>query len=379
MKSRLTPTAQALAAAGALALSLSAFAQQDAQSNPGATQAARAQAGSTQAGPETIRDIQQALRERGYDVGQPDGKWGPRTQDALRQFQRKQGLEVTGQIDPQTVSALGLTDQPVSAAAGTGADGALAANTMRVSKLEGMKVQNSAGEDLGRIEDLVIDMNNARVHYAVLSFGGTMGLGDKLFAYPMRTLALGRTGNYLQLDVPKERLAKAPGFDSGRAPDWSARNRYREDVDRYFGDVVKIEQRPNMLLRRASDIVGKDVEDGQENDIGEIEDVVVDMKDGRVHYAVISFDQGWFARDRLAAMPLGTLRTETDEDNNLVVRLSREQVAQAPGFNRGEWPDLADRGFRSDVERWFAGLRMDDDQASANRDADQRPGASGER
>jgi hypothetical protein len=58
-----------------------------------------------------IRMVQEALDREGFGAGQPDGVWGPETQTAVLNFQRAKGIQPTGQLDPQTVSALGLNPQ----------------------------------------------------------------------------------------------------------------------------------------------------------------------------------------------------------------------------------------------------------------------------
>src|SRR4029450_13729436 len=61
---------------------------------------------------------------------------------------------------------------------------------MSASTLDGDTVVNSAGEDLGKIEDIMLDVTAGRIAYAVLSFGGFLGKGDKLFAIPWSALTL---------------------------------------------------------------------------------------------------------------------------------------------------------------------------------------------
>jgi sporulation protein YlmC with PRC-barrel domain len=102
-------------------------------------------------------------------------------------------------------------------------------NTLSASTLIGDRVVNRKGEDLGKIEDLMIDPEQGRVGYAVLSFGGFLGMGDKLFAVPMQALKLSREDKWFVLDVDKERLKNAPGFDKDRWPDIT---------DRGFGSTV---------------------------------------------------------------------------------------------------------------------------------------------
>jgi hypothetical protein len=83
----------------------------------------------------------------------------------------------------------------------------------------GAKVINAAQEHLGRIEDLVIDARDNRVAYAILSFGGVLGLGDKHFAIPWETLSFDLSEKVAVLDVDKGRLKNAPGFDQNNWPD----------------------------------------------------------------------------------------------------------------------------------------------------------------
>lgn len=89
---------------------------------------------------------------------------------------------------------------------------------MSADTLEGDKVRNSADEDLGSIEHIMLDVPNGRVAYAVLSFGGFLGMGDKLFAVPWRALTLDTENKCFVLDASKERLEKAPGFDKDHWP-----------------------------------------------------------------------------------------------------------------------------------------------------------------
>jgi sporulation protein YlmC with PRC-barrel domain len=90
---------------------------------------------------------------------------------------------------------------------------------MSASSLIGDKVMNSQGEDLGKIEEFMIDLNTGCVAYAVLSFGGFLGIGDKLFAIPIKALRLDEDQKCFILDVDKEKLKNASGFDKNNWPD----------------------------------------------------------------------------------------------------------------------------------------------------------------
>lgn len=89
---------------------------------------------------------------------------------------------------------------------------------MSADTLVGNDVYNKAGEDLGDVKDLMIDMASGKVAYAVLSFGGVLGLGDKLFAVPWEALTLDTDNKRFTLDASKDTLQGAPGFDKDRWP-----------------------------------------------------------------------------------------------------------------------------------------------------------------
>jgi len=105
---------------------------------------------------------------------------------------------------------------------------------LSASTIEGTPVQNQAGEDLGEINELMIDLEKGRIAYAVLSFGGFLGLGDKLFALPWEALAISAGGDFFILNVPRERLEQAEGFDKDHWPDM-ADTSWGERLHTYYG------------------------------------------------------------------------------------------------------------------------------------------------
>lgn len=105
---------------------------------------------------------------------------------------------------------------------------------LSASMIEGTPVQNQAGEDLGEINELMIDLEKGRIAYAVLSFGGFLRLGDKLFALPWEALAISAGGDFFILNVPRERLEQAEGFDKDHWPDM-ADTSWGERLHTYYG------------------------------------------------------------------------------------------------------------------------------------------------
>jgi len=90
---------------------------------------------------------------------------------------------------------------------------------LSASTLIGDDVINLEGESLGTIEELMIDVKNGRIAYAVLSFGGFLGIGDKLFAVPWSAMSLNTEEEAFVLDVDREMLENAPGFDKDDWPE----------------------------------------------------------------------------------------------------------------------------------------------------------------
>ncbi len=105
---------------------------------------------------------------------------------------------------------------------------------LSATSIIGDQVRNTAGEDLGEVEDLMIDLRRGDVRFAIVSFGGFLGMGDKLFAVPLEALRVDLDNHELVLDVPKERLEQAPGFDKD---DWPTdiSGEWGQDVYGYYG------------------------------------------------------------------------------------------------------------------------------------------------
>ncbi len=89
---------------------------------------------------------------------------------------------------------------------------------LSATSLNGTDVVNPQGENLGHVEDMMIDLSTGRVLYTVLSFGGILGIGNKLFAVPFQTFRIDQKNENLILDIDKERLENAPGFDKDNWP-----------------------------------------------------------------------------------------------------------------------------------------------------------------
>lgn len=89
---------------------------------------------------------------------------------------------------------------------------------MAASSFEGETVVNNQGETVGEIEEVMLDVRAGRIAYAVMSVGGFLGIGEKYFAIPWRAFTMDTDNHRFILDVDKDRLNNAPGFDKDHWP-----------------------------------------------------------------------------------------------------------------------------------------------------------------
>lgn len=92
---------------------------------------------------------------------------------------------------------------------------------LSASTLTGDSVVNPQGETLGDLKDIMLDISTGQISYAVLSYGGVFGLGDKLFAVPWSALRIDGENKNVVLNVSKDRLKDAPGFDKDHWPNFA--------------------------------------------------------------------------------------------------------------------------------------------------------------
>lgn len=108
---------------------------------------------------------------------------------------------------------------------------------MGADTLMGNDVYNRQDEDLGDIKEIMLDVAGGRISYAVLSYGGLLGMGEKLFAVPWSALTLDTENKRFTLDVSQDRLENAPGFDKDNWPDMSDQA-WAKNIHTYYGTTT---------------------------------------------------------------------------------------------------------------------------------------------
>jgi len=104
---------------------------------------------------------------------------------------------------------------------------------LSMTALTGHKVRNMAGEDLGKLDELVLDEDSGRVLYGILHTGGFLGLGHRLITIPWTRLTIRPDHKGFILNIDMETLENAPSFDRENWPDMSLPE-WRDTVETYF-------------------------------------------------------------------------------------------------------------------------------------------------
>lgn len=240
------------------------------------------------------------------------------------------------------------------------------------SDLIGMKVISEQGDSLGKIEDVVVHPGG-ETSYAVLSFGGTLGMGDKLFAMPwsvLRTVepdtAKKDSARSLVLPLDKERLKTAPGFDKKSWPTMANRD-WTKDIDSFYvGDVNPNTKKPaeaaartSVITWRATELKGTEVKTPTGEKLGDIKEVVLDPN-GRVSYAALSVGGFLGLGDKVVAVPWDSMTFSLGGDKGdkrlITLTSTKKQLEQAPQFKEGKehCAEMCDPKWTSRVYEYFS-------------------------
>lgn len=125
-------------------------------------------------------------------------------------------------------------------------DEATSGSNIRVSQLIGMGIQNQKGKSIGSVNDIVINAKSGKVRYAAVSYGGFMGLGDKLFAVPWQAFKYQKgekeAEHKLVLNATEQQLKSATGFDQDNWPNF-ADHSFTSQLDRHYGVEYQADRR----------------------------------------------------------------------------------------------------------------------------------------
>jgi len=252
----------------------------------------------------------------------------------------------------------------------------------KASEVIGMNIKNAAGENCGEVKDLVVDLPSGRLVYAVVSAGG-IGINDKLMAVPTSAFTYSSGDRKLTLNVDKEKIKSAPTFERDNWPNM-ADSIWSHQIYSYYGQEVywdtntaarygriwdhstnRVSDGSSDLdrsgrnggrqwakMHKASEISGMNIKNPQNENLGEVEDLVIDLHSGRVIYAVVSSGGFLGVGEKLLAVPPSAFSPAPDH-KHLVLNADKEKLKAAPGFDKKNWPNMANATWGKEIYAYY--------------------------
>lgn len=222
---------------------------------------------------------------------------------------------------------------------------------VRVSKMIGMTVRKAKGGTIGQIGDMVVNMKTGDVRYAILRFDPSIFRGEKLFAVPISELRIAPDRDDLLYAIDESGWSRA-AIDRGDWEDGDDEVVAEADMNRF--DKLWSIARPadGAQAHRASRLIGEDVETPSGENIGKVEELVINMAENKVHYAVLASDPSPASPERNYAFPLRSFQAGVD-NNALVLDIEKSQLQAMKSFPDSRYANLNDRDWVADIDRYF--------------------------
>jgi len=240
------------------------------------------------------------------------------------------------------------------------------------SELIGKEVRNSQDESLGKVSDLIVSLDSGRVPYAVIAHGGALGVGRSKTAVPVSDLQCSGDRKTLMLSATKEELKAArkscpATWPHGRSQEWtrsidgyygqpSVFAHWRTDGDRldasgkqYVRDAndkdgtIRYNSRDGTIFgttnefATASDIIGTEVRNANDESLGKVSDLIVSLDSGRVPYAIISHGGALGVGRTKTAVPISELQCSADH-KTVLMSATKEDLKAASKTCPDNWP-----------------------------------------
>lgn len=215
----------------------------------------------------------------------------------------------------------------------------------RAGDLTGSVVKDAAGEDLGKVEDLLIEPASGSIDFAIVARGGVLGVGEDLYAVPFDALKAvhdkdGKDHHFV-ISADLETLKSAPAFPKDAWPQIDAA--WEQRVNEHFGRPSMRSDTPHMLAK-CSDLKGMEIKGLEEEKIGDIEELILDPSAARVTYFVLGTGGFLGLGEKEYALPWSLADVASGEDDEIVISypVTEELLSRAPEYDKGDWNRMAD-------------------------------------
>jgi len=220
--------------------------------------------------------------------------------------------------------------------------------------LIGKTVKNKGGDYIGYLEDMVVDIRNGRIAYAVLTHKEAVGFGGAMFALPLQAFHMAGDLSHLVLDVAKDEFDNASGFDANKWP-MHADERWTK---RFNVTGAREEKKPEgkpgaddkgAHLRRITSLNGLPVKGSDGQRLGTVTGFAVDVKNAQTVYVAMAYGGVVGVGTKYFALPWKALELASlslrVQDRCFVVQATKADFDNQPGFDRNAWPTKADERF----------------------------------
>lgn len=227
------------------------------------------------------------------------------------------------------------------------------AHAERAANLFGREVMSSDNQKVGKVDNVVVDLESEHILYVVVddSSRGKVAVVPQIFG--------ASSGSSLQANIAKQKFDGAPQFKSSiDTPQGLGQASFVASVYEYFGlspwwqGSKPANEGTFHNVHKLNQLIGMTVEDVNNQNIGKISNVVVDMPSGRLLYAVFSPAYSLNLGNSLYAMPSDAFTLSSDQ-KHLVTNIDRQKLAAAPHFQKNQWPSLSDPTFASQVYQYY--------------------------
>lgn len=244
---------------------------------------------------------------------------------------------------------------------------------MRASQLIGMQVRARQGRDVGRIEDLVVDMRSGRLRYVMLSFDPGVLDAEQLVPIPTSRLEMNPGSNGMVYQATLDELQRTAAARSEWDDTLFADPNQLTRIDRAWGAARTQPQGDS--LRLASKLLGQEVNDRARQSAGKVDALVVDMARRQVHYAVVALEPSWLGVEKRVVLPLRSLQAKQGQ-RELVLHADKARLQQMQGFSQDRYAQLDNPALRNDVDRWLSRAGTDQTRGAIDARAADAPASA---
>jgi sporulation protein YlmC with PRC-barrel domain len=214
-------------------------------------------------------------------------------------------------------------------------------------QLIGMTVENARGDNVGKLNDIVVDLESGRALYAVIN---AKGAGNMKAVAPGR-LVVRANDKAIRFTGDQQKLENAPNFN--RNNDLTSAQ-YAARVYGHFGEQHSwFDAKDNFgNVHLASDVLKMKVQNSQDQNVGQVNNLMVDLQKGRVLYVILNAAQMVGRGDNLFALPPNAF-TKGSDRNTLVTSVDKAKLEGAPSFSRGNERELANPTRAEEIYRYY--------------------------